>query len=45
MLEDRGYPCMSYLLTLYDEPATEAERAFSCAHTRTRAQIEMVFGH
>lgn len=35
---------MPYLLTPYLDPATAAEKAFSHAHIRTRAQIEMVFG-
>ncbi|KAJ8278343.1 hypothetical protein GJAV_G00086600 [Gymnothorax javanicus] len=44
LLEDRGYPCLPYLLTPYTEPGTAAEEALNGALNTTRAQIEMVFG-
>eukprot|EP00064_Thunnus_orientalis_P019837 superscaffoldBa00005148_g19967 len=37
LLGDRGYACMLYLLTLYHEPATDAERAVNEVGVRKRA--------
>jgi len=43
LLGNRGYACLLYLLTLYPDPVTRAERAFNHAHAKTRAQIEITF--
>lgn len=44
MLGDKGYPCLPYLLTPYQEPQTEGQHCYNIAHARTRGRIEMAFG-
>ncbi|XP_051992926.1 uncharacterized protein myadma isoform X2 [Xyrauchen texanus] len=44
LLGDKGYACLPYLLTPYQETQTEAQHNYNIAHARTRACIEMAFG-
>ncbi|XP_059410707.1 putative nuclease HARBI1 [Carassius carassius] len=44
LLGDKGYACLPYLLTPYQETQTEAQHNYNIAHARTRARIEMAFG-
>ena len=44
LLGDKGYACLPYLLTPYQETQTEAQHNYNVAHARTRARIEMAFG-
>ncbi|XP_053341020.1 putative nuclease HARBI1 [Clarias gariepinus] len=44
LLGDKGYSCLPYLLTPYQEPQTEAQHRYNIAHARTRGRIEMAFG-
>ncbi len=44
LLGDKGYACLPYLLTPYQEPQTEAQHSYNSAHARTRGRIEMAFG-
>uniref|UniRef100_A0A3B4VC25 Putative nuclease HARBI1 n=1 Tax=Seriola dumerili TaxID=41447 RepID=A0A3B4VC25_SERDU len=41
---DKGYPLTEYLITPLANPATEQERRFNSAHTRTRVTVERCFG-
>lgn len=44
LLGDKGYACLPYLLTPYQEPQTEAQHNYNIAHACTRGHIEMAFG-
>uniref|UniRef100_A0A3B4VHQ6 DDE Tnp4 domain-containing protein n=1 Tax=Seriola dumerili TaxID=41447 RepID=A0A3B4VHQ6_SERDU len=44
LLGDKGYPFTEYLITPLANPATEQERRFNSAHTRTRVTVECCFG-
>ncbi len=44
LLGDKGYPCLPYHLTPYQEPQTQPQHNYNLAHARTRARIEMAIG-
>ncbi|KAI7797412.1 putative nuclease HARBI1 [Triplophysa rosa] len=46
LLGDRGYPCLTTLMTPYPEPEPGPQQRFNVAHcwTRTRARVEMTIG-
>ena len=44
LLSDNGYACHPYLMIPCLNPATEKERRYNLARTRTRNAIERVFG-
>ncbi|MBN3310133.1 HARB1 nuclease, partial [Amia calva] len=44
LLEDRGYPCLRYLMTPYPDPPTREQIKYNVAHSNTRVRIEMTFG-
>ena len=44
LLGDAGYPCLRYLLTPVNNPATAPQRAYNYAHSKGRTIIERVFG-
>nr|XP_024654062.1 putative nuclease HARBI1 [Maylandia zebra] len=44
LLGDRGYPCLSFLLTPYPDPESGPQQRYNLAHCRTRARVEMTIG-
>lgn len=44
LLGDNGYPCRSYLLTPFLNPANASETAYNRAHIKSRNAIERCFG-
>ena len=44
LIGDRGYACLQYLMTPYQEPGTPSQRGFNRALRTTRSIIERSFG-
>ncbi|XP_047541838.1 putative nuclease HARBI1, partial [Vanessa atalanta] len=44
LLDDSGYPCKAYLLTLLLNPITQSEQRYNEAHIKTRNTIERCIG-
>ena len=44
LLDDSGYPCKSFIITPYPNPASAKQEAFNKAHCKTRVAIKQTFG-
>uniref|UniRef100_A0A8C4SJS0 Putative nuclease HARBI1 n=1 Tax=Erpetoichthys calabaricus TaxID=27687 RepID=A0A8C4SJS0_ERPCA len=45
LLGDRGYACRNFLMTPFPDPNPGPQTRYNAALSRTRARIEMAFGH